>query len=418
MKRRSGTRVLFVSHSSELRGAEKSLGLLLRGIRTEEIDPVVILPGRGGLYDQLSALGFPVYDVPMWWWLPPLGDTYPTMLTAYRAMRESVPAVRNIIRTHGIQAVHSNSLVVMEGALAASLETLPHVWHVREILDEASGLSTPLGLATTLGIVEELSDKVVAVSKTTARQFGNSTKVEVVYNGVTISKDRSAQLPGRDGSLKVAFVGSLIERKGADLFVEACLAFSNLDMDFYLVGDEGDRALTQGLKDRISRAGKASRFHFLGFRADISSILEAMDIYVLSSRNDPFPRTVIEAMAAGCAVVVTKSGGAIEAVEACGSGEVVEPSADSIAEGIKRFIDQPAYRRACGESGRKKVNELFSSTIYVSRMTELLNNVAANGRAPRMIDHLIEEFLSGNEPSVQPLPRGLLRRFNWLFGRS
>jgi len=419
MKRRYGTSVLFVSHSSELRGAEKSLRLLLRGIRKEEIDPVIVLPGKGPLYNQLLDLGFPVYDVPMWWWLPPLGDPHPTMLTAYRAMRDSVPVVRDIIRRHGIQAVHSNSLVVMEGALAASLERLPHVWHAREILDEASGLSTPLGCAATLGIVEELSDKIVAVSRATAKQFENSTKVTVVYNGVTMSDDRSAQLPGHDGSLKIAFVGSLIERKGADLFVEACLALSwSADADFYMVGDEGNRALTQRLKDRISRAGKASRFHFMGFRADIHSILEMMDIYVLSSRNDPFPRTVIEAMAAGCAVVVTKSGGAVEAIEACGVGEIVEPTADSIARGIKRFIDNPTYRKTCGESGRRKVEELFSSTRYVSSMTQLLNNVAENGRAPRIIDHLVEEFMEGCGRTVSALPRRRLRRFNWLFGRS
>ncbi len=419
MRRRHGTRVLFVSHSSELRGAEKSLGVLLRGIRKEEIDPVIVLPGKGPLYNQISDLGFPVYDVPMWWWLPPRGDPHPAMLTAYRAVRDSVPVVRDIIRTHGIQAVHSNSLVVMEGALAASLERLPHVWHVREILDEDSGLSTPFGCAATLGIVEELSDKIVAVSKATARQFGSSKKVTVVYNGVPLCKGRSVKLPGREGSLKIAFVGSLIERKGVDLFVEACLALdSNVDTDFYLVGDDGNRALTQRLRERITRAEKANRFHFTGFRADIHSILEMMDIYVLSSRNDPFPRTVIEAMAAGCAIVVTKSGGAVEAVQACGVGEIVEPTADSIGRGIIRFIENPAYRKTCGESGSRKVEELFSSTRYVSSMTQLLNNVAENGRAPRIIDHLVEEFMKGSGLTVSALPRGRLRRFNWLFSRS
>jgi len=412
------TRVLFVSHSSELRGAERSLELLLRGVEAETIEPVVVLPGRGGLYDHLSALGFPLYDVPMWWWLPPLGESHETMLTAYRAIVENIAVVRNIIRTHGIQVVHSNSVVVMEGALAAALERLPHVWHIREILDETSGLSLPLGRVATLGIVEELSDKVVAVSHEAARQFWNSTKVEVVYNGVTISNGRSAQLPGRVGSLKVAFGGSLIERKGVDLFVEACLSLRNADVDFYLVGDEENHALTQGLRNRIGEAGKASRFHFLGFRADMSSILEAMDIYVLASRNDPFPRTVIEAMAAGCAVVVTKSGGAMEAVRSCGAGEVVEISAESIAGGIRRLIEDPRYRKACGQSGKRNVYELFSSTSYVTKMTKLLSDVALSGRAPRPIDYLIEELLSRHETTQPSFARRPQRRFSWIFGRS
>lgn len=385
--------VLFISHSSELRGAERMLELFLRLVDKNSFKPVVAMLDRGPLFGMISRLGLPVYDVPMHWWLPPLNYPSWRLAAEYRSIPHRLTLLRNIIRRHGCHLVHSNSLVVVDGALIAALESLPHVWHIHEILDEHCGLDLLVEPAATLRLVETLSDCVVADSEAVARQFKGSPKVRMIYNGVEFASIQPAELPGRPNSLKVAFVGNIVERKGPDLFVEACLWLEGIEADFYVIGEYDDPNLVKRMKAAIESNLQQERFHFLGYRTDLAAVLQACDIYVLSSRNDPSPRAAIEAMAAGCAVVATDSGGAAEAVRACSAGCVVEVSARGILDGLNRLIGDSNYMRQCQESARALVREKFSADSYVAKLAELLRKTAATPRSEKSLDMLLRKII-------------------------
>jgi len=411
--------VLFVSHSSEMHGAEKSLELFLRRVDKTILQPVVAMPGKGPLFGMISRLGLPVYDVPMHWWVPP--SNYPPWRLAaeYRTLPRRVNALCDIARRHRCQAVHTNSLVVVDGALAASLEGLPHVWHVREDPCAESGLEPVLGWAVTLNLTEILSERVVAVSHATRRWFNSSSRVEVIYNGVELEEVPPAILPGKPDSLKVAFVGNFTERKGPDLFVKACLRLEGVEADFYLVGEHSDKGVTSKVNGLLEGSPNRDRFHLLGFRPDAPAVLSACDIYVLSSRDDPFPRTVLEAMAAGCAVVVTDCGGAPEAVRACSAGEVVEIGAEAIVGGLNRLIRNPDYMCQCRESARSLVREKFSAASYVARLCGLLQETAAMPRSESSLDKLLRDLMAtGKRTLVEELTLYLKSVLRWNFGRK
>ena len=369
---------LFVSHSSELRGAENSLELFVRRVDRLKIQPVIAMPGKGPLFDLVSRLAVPVYDVPMQWWVPPRDDPPTRLACQYSSLVERLNFLREIITRHDCRIVHSNSLVVADGALAAFLEKRPHVWHVRENLNGASGLDPLLGKGMTLAAVKGLSEKVVAVSEATASQFRGRQKLRVIYNGVELKKGTPIALPGKAGALKIAFVGNLVERKGPDLFVDACRRLTDVNAEFYLVGELSDKRVTDRVMGLLEGDPRRDRFHFLGLRRDVPQILSACDIYVLSSRNDPFPRTVLESMASGCAVVTTSSGGAAEAVRSCSAGEVVPATVEGILDGLRRLIREPNYMRQCRESARRNVFERYSAERYVQNLAGLLQEVAGN----------------------------------------
>lgn len=404
--------VLFVSHSSELRGAEKSLHLLLRHLNRDRIEPIVAMPGKGPLFKRVSDLGLRVYDVPMYWWIPPEG-CHSAALRDLRQLLDRARLLLDLIRRRRCRLVHTNSAVVCEGAVAAALAGVPHVWHIREMLDRPdSSLDPLLGAPATVGLISHMSEKVIAVSRAAARQFSGLPNVEVIYNGVDLVRNRPARLPGRAHAIRLAFAGNLTYRKGVDLFVDACLQLDRDDLEFYLAGEPSEPDLARRVQQQVRRSPRANRFHFLGYRDDIANVLEACDLYVLSSRNAPFPRTVIEGMHAGCAVVATDCGGATEAIEACQGGRVVDVGADALAAGISSLLEDPRALRTCGERARANVERKFSAQAYADSVSGLLSAVLKSPRPPRSLDDVLS--LIGRLP---PPPPARLRLVDRLFHR-
>jgi len=371
--------ILFFSHSSEIRGAEKSLELLVRNLDRSRFNPIVVMAGRGPLYNIMESQSVKVYGLTYYWWIPGTDRGLDYYILHYQTLPGVVHNLRKIIKEHKISLVHTNSIVVCGGALAACLEKIPHVWHIREMMrTQGSGLSTPYGLDNTLSLVGALSNRVVAVSRAVKKDLIpaiSENKIEVVYNGVEYKKSLTRIKEGLP--VKIVYVGNIIERKGPDLFVEAGMNLlkDNCNVEFYIIGECSDKALTDKIKEKIKKGGYTNKFNFLGFRKDVLDLLCEMDIYVLSSRNDPFPRTVIEGMAAGCAIIVSDCGGATEAVRLSGAGEVVAIDAVELFNAMKRIVENPILRKRYSDAGIKAAEELFSSEAYVKSMENLFGEI-------------------------------------------
>lgn len=392
-------KVLFFSHSSEIRGAEKSLELLIRYLDRSKFEPIVVMAGRGPLYDKIASQVAVVYDLTYYWWIPGVDRGLDYHLLNYQSLPKVVNSLREIIRRHRISLVHTNSVVVCGAALAACLERLPHVWHIREMIRaEGSGLVTPLGVDNTFTSVGALSNRVIAVSKAVKKDIEPAVpdeKIEVIYNGVELTQLSNSIIKTTRTRVKIAFVGNLIKRKGPDLFVEAGLRLlkTNPNVEFYLIGDCSDRELTNQIKNVIQTEGFEDHFNFLGFREDVLDILKTMDIYVLSSLNDPFPRSVIEAMAMECAIIATDCGGATEAIQLAGAGEVVPIEEESICQAMKRLTENPALRKKYAAAGLDAAKKWFSAEAYARNMETIFLKVLQEPIASSAILPLLKTYL-------------------------
>lgn len=117
--------------------------------------------------------------------------------------------------------------------------------------------------------------------------------------------------------------------------------------------------------ERIQREIRARRMEgfvrLLGLRTDVARLLHAADLFLLTSISEGIPVTIIEAMAAGLAVVATDVGGVGEIVQAGRTGLLAPPQNDSeLADAIVRLARDPALRRQMGEEGRRRAQEIFS----------------------------------------------------------
>ncbi|HEX6039064.1 glycosyltransferase family 4 protein [Longimicrobium sp.] len=202
-------------------------------------------------------------------------------------------------------------------------------------------------------------------------------RVSVIYNGV--DADACASAPPADlglpaGALVVGCVGRMEPSKGlaelADAWprVEAALPGAHL----VIVG--------RGTFDAELRARLAGRrVLFTGHRADLPSVMAALDLLVLPSYSEGVPNVVMEAMAAGKPVLATAVSGVPELVVDGETGLLIPPrDADAIADGLIRLGTDAALRARLGAAGMARVREHFTLETMVDGYDRLLRDVAAS----------------------------------------
>jgi glycosyltransferase involved in cell wall biosynthesis len=147
----------------------------------------------------------------------------------------------------------------------------------------------------------------------------------------------------------VGFVGRLVVQKGIEYLIEAArlAADRRNDVQFVLVG-EGD---LDGLARRlIARHRLESRVALAGFRQDIPQVMAALDVFVLPSLYEGLPYTLMEAMAAGRAVIATDVMGNRDLIRPGETGLLVPPrDAHALAEAIVHLLSSPGERERLGQ---------------------------------------------------------------------
>ncbi|MFN4034350.1 MAG: glycosyltransferase, partial [Fimbriimonadales bacterium] len=173
----------------------------------------------------------------------------------------------------------------------------------------------------------------------------------------------------------VTHIGRFSRQKNHELLVRA---FNHLkcSQPFYLLL-VGDGELRPSIEQLVNALHLSDRVRFLGIRADVPEILNASDIFVLSSRWEGNPMSVMEAMAAGLPVVATDVGGIPELV-ANGATGLLVPSEDvwSLSQALQTLLDEPERRTAMAVRARQTALERFDAramTRAYERLYETLH---------------------------------------------
>ena len=375
-------KILFISNSARLYGAERALLTLLKKLDRRKFTPVVILPEDGPLRGELAALSIDVGIMPLFWWTETPRQLYPWR----EPFRKRCEKLSKLIEEEKIDIVHTNTTVIAEGAVAASLSGRPHVWHLHEVLESHTDIKLALPLKQAYEFIGLASDYVVAVSKTLASSVSASIPPEitkVIYNGVEEIKagaksEIRKELGISEGTLLVSAAGPVIGVKGYENFIEAAglAAGKKPDVFFVITGSVEDRELYARLESSVKRLGLESKVRFLGYRDDLRAILEEVDIHVVSSLSESFSLTAVEAMAAGVPVVSTRCGGPEELIEDGVNGVLVpvnEPQA--LADAIVKLSESPSVRRAMGKNGQERFSRYFTAQACADSFERLYDAI-------------------------------------------
>jgi glycosyltransferase involved in cell wall biosynthesis len=128
----------------------------------------------------------------------------------------------------------------------------------------------------------------------------------------------------------------------------------------------GDGPEHSAIAQEIGRRKLEKQIRFLGSRADIPRLLQAADIFLLTSISEGIPLTVIEAMAAGLPVVATRVGGVPEIVQEGHTGFLAPAGDDEqLSAAIKRLVDNASLRQKMGAAGRSRAETTFADDRFV-----------------------------------------------------
>jgi glycosyltransferase involved in cell wall biosynthesis len=169
----------------------------------------------------------------------------------------------------------------------------------------------------------------------------------------------------------VGFVGRLVQEKGIlDLLDAAKKVLTTIPNAQFLIVGPYDEEKPDALRpDVAARYGVSKQCHFLGMRHDMPELYALMDVLVLPSYREGFPRAPMEASAMGVPAVVTDIRGCREAVEH-GVNGLLFPVGDSeaLADAVLQLLRDDERRKAMGAAGRKMAEERFDEQKVFDRV--------------------------------------------------
>ncbi|MBI4398435.1 MAG: lipopolysaccharide heptosyltransferase II [Candidatus Omnitrophica bacterium] len=223
--------------------------------------------------------------------------------------------------------------------------------------------------------------KVIVISRAieehVRKNFGVSLdRLELIYRGVNLADfpyDASKYARPKEKFI-VANIGRITSLKGHEDFIRAFHLVSRKysDAEAWIAGGASGakgRKLLGELEDLVRELGLEESVKFLGPRNDISALLHQADVLALSTVTpEGFGRVLVEAGAAGVAVVATRVGGIREIIDHEVNGLLVPPrNAVRLAEAIVRLKEKPADCIAFTKALRKKVETQFTLDQMVSK---------------------------------------------------
>lgn len=377
------TRVLFLHPSDEAYGADYVLLLMVDIVKTMGWEPIVLLPDDvpvGSLTRQLRARNIVIDRIE----LAPARRRYLTvrhMLAYVRRIRTARNSVRGYAKLHQVQVIHVNTSSLLVGAVIGRLAGVHIVWHIHEIVLRPRLLGLVFRLVPLLA-----AEKVIAVSDAVRRHLGFGhiarRKVATIHNGIETTAYFAADAGvSALGHPVTAFVGRLNRWKGYQLYVAAVarIASRHPSAAFVLAGDApaGEEWRVKELERQVAELHMGGRLKLLGYHPDAPALFEASDIVVVPSIwPDPFPTVVLEAMRAGCAVIASRHGGALEMLEHGVSGVLVAPGdVNGLAEAIDTLIGDPLLRARLGAAARERLRTEFNLERFSLQLRDLYEAV-------------------------------------------
>lgn len=325
-----------------------------------EAGHTVVVASAGGAYDRL---------------LTQYGVKH-VLLDQRRQPLSLVKAARNyqaLVRSVQPEIIHAHMMTGM--VLAWTLRGRSQYGLVSTVHNEFQRSAILMGLA----------DRVIAVSQSVATSMARKgipkSKLRVVCNGTLGSPREQVSVlpPVVLQRPAIATLAGMYQRKGiADLiaaFERLTAEFS--DLHLYLIGNGPERAVFEA---QAQKTAVADRIHFEGYQAEPQRYLNATDIFVLASRQEPFGLVLSEAREAGCAIVASNVDGIPEALDG-GAAGILVPAANptALAEAIAPLLRDSELLEQWRGRSQQNLAWLKVSRVHTETMAVYTELIAARG---------------------------------------
>ena len=369
-------RILFLHSSSDAYGASKIFLQTVAIAQKNGHTATVVLSNKGTLEQSLSAMGVEVQIVN----LGIIRRQYFNLsgiINRFQKWRNVVGVLNEIIQSHQIDTIYSNTAAVLIGGFVARRNGLKHIWHIHEIIEKPVFLHRFLAWR-----FRATADQLIVVSKAVETHWQHAlpaNKITQIYNGiepiqVSAAPDFKTTFNIPADALVIGMAARIHYWKGQSYFVEiarALLSNSNSPLYFLIAGDPfpGYEYLLDELKAQLKDPIFEGRVFYVGLVKAMDVFYRSIDLLVLPSQQpDPLPTVILEAMQYGLPVVATAQGGALEMVQENVTGIFIPLDNAVVATEKINTILPLSIRQQMGAAGKERVATYFSQAAFEKNM--------------------------------------------------
>jgi len=388
-------KVAFITHYTQLYGANCSLLNLIDGLNKYDILPYVISPSEGDITDALRARDIPVEIFPIQLWMSEkpcltknlLKYVYRNFYSKRRAFKRLhlnfrllQPLVESL-RRREIDVVYTNSSVIPNGVIAAKLLGIPHLWHLREFGDLDYRIYPDWGTAIHRQIMN-LSDAFIAVSEAIRNHLLHNfarERVHVIYNGIASEAefDRlyylNQQRKYNQQTYTFALVGLIHPCKGQETAIKSLsLVVKKFPTTRLLIVGAGD---TTHLQQLASSLNLENNIEFWGHVRDPYTAYQIADAVLMCSKNEGMGRVTVEAMAACRPVIGYDNAGTSELIKHEQTGLLYKGDHEELARYMFQVVEHPEWSREIGKNAWHFASRRFTIESYAQAVLNTLLSI-------------------------------------------
>jgi glycosyltransferase involved in cell wall biosynthesis len=349
---------------------------------------VALASGPGGgpegtLEPHARSLGVPYFEIPSLVRNPHLIKDFAAFIALVRLIRRGR---YDIVHTHTTKAG-------ILGRLAARVARVPvivHTPHGHAFQGYLNGTGSRALLLVEKALVR-ITDSIICLTDAEMRdhleaRVGRPDQYSVIHSGVDLDRIRSAKLNGYNGNRPLGLpshgtligcVARLVPVKGISTLIRAMPLITREISEAFLVLI-GDGPQREQLRAEASTLGVLDRVVFLGLRHDVPELLTLFDLVVLPSLNEGMGKAAVEAMAAGRAVVASRTVGLQDVVEDGRTGLLVPPGdPEALAQNVVTLLRNPTRAGQMGRAGSAAAQQ-YSIAAMVSRISALYELLCSN----------------------------------------
>ena len=351
---------------NELSGAPLCALDHLRFLDPAAENSLFLLPRKGELEARAAARGVPTEVIPLFTGarasrIPPVFAIAGTRISFVRRLASLLRECPGILHVHSL-APH-----LPYALLAARLSRSPVAVTIHEPWDGS------LRIRFRLACVRKMRCPVVFLSESARRAYPPlpNNPVAVVSNAFPLPP---VSPPPRNPVPVVALVAALSRRKGVDVALQIALELKRraIPAKFLIAGPWAEEDLRRESLDFVRQNGLENLVAFPGPLPDPAAIYPPIDVLLVPSRRDPYPRVVMEALSYARPVVAADVDGIPDMLGPLAPGSLAPPcDVPAFVDRLLPLLQDPALRAARGAAARARAETLFSPDAYRTAILSL-----------------------------------------------
>lgn len=395
-------KIIFVSHDAHCHGAQMlSLNIIKLLKNVFHYDIYLMLKSGGRLESEFAK--------------------YSTVFNLERdfASREKLEDLVDTLRNKGTDIAICNTVVsgdLIELFYAQDIKTL-------SLIHELPGVIQQYKMEENANIIAQYADTIIFPSEFVKSKFAtlvtlDDNKCKIAPQGLYLknnfkNRKEDARLALRkllsipSDSKIVLAVGYADFRKGPDLFAQIGKNIVDSDSTTYFiwVGNE-DKTFTKNIISDIKKFGLKNNIRFVGLQKDVGMFYAGADIYLMTSREDPFPSTILEAMDMEVPVIGFDGAGGFKDIITKNTGILVPYlDIDEMTNATTLLLNDDTLRDDLGKNAAELISRKYNFADYVYLLLTLLRHeykkvsvVIPNYNYGRYLDERFNTIIDQNYP--------------------